>query len=674
MLKNKSEHDKNKKNVIKEINRYLKQVDLVDFYITKNICEIIKNKKEYNFIKDNIFLLGFVNKNRKNSLRVLLDNSEYEVIKELIKYNPEILNYKSSNEINLFQMMIVIEYFYDFIIKILKNYNYELVLKIISNKDIHSVTSVDLLISMITVNQDIFINSIDKIDKYKPYIKIKEILKLINELGREDLTMVITKLCGVINNSILLLEILKYIDPDNIDIYPDKSLLTCIDYLIINENYPVLNYLIPRVNYIYFINTENNFLFELIDNFSKHDGFDKEKFIGLIFDILSKSNISKIKNIKNENIFFKIFQYYIINPNLLNQYIQHIDIYEKNIDGQNIYEIIKEKYGDKFKLNKSIIEKQIKLVDFSILLESTDIGLFGSDILHNMIYTIIILQKYSNLMIPYYFQSKEYNQKQLNYLNMSNNERYVLSFIKLYFKNFNPWIPFIIIWKNKNNYYLDENLLKSILENKHIDFLYIRLSISLMESTEGENLRHANIILIDNKRKIIERFEPYGEINYFNSQDINLMIEERLVKPLGYIFKFVQPYPGFQTRSDESNKYNKVYGDPSGFCLAWCLLYIETKLMLEKNNEEQVNPIDSINRYIIEKFLKDFPDLHKENNPYMIFIRYYGKKLDSEKNKLLKKLDIEPSILYNVDITQNNYKNIIKKINMELYKIKTKRS
>ncbi len=78
---------------MRDIKDYLKQVDMIDLYITKNICNIVKNKKEFDYIKSNIFLLGFNNKNRKNSLRVLLDNSDYLVIEELITHNNEILNY-----------------------------------------------------------------------------------------------------------------------------------------------------------------------------------------------------------------------------------------------------------------------------------------------------------------------------------------------------------------------------------------------------------------------------------------------------------------------------------------------------------------------------------------------------------------------------------------------------
>lgn len=654
---------------MESINKYLKQVNLTDLYITKNICQIIKNQDELEFIKSNIFLLGFINKNNKNSLTILLENSEYEILKKLIRFEPNILNYKNELETNLFQQIIIKEEFYDFILEIIEKSNYELVLKIVININTNDITSVDLLISLININLINFIKIINKIDEFEPYNKIKKILKKIYEFGREDLTFVITKLCNLINNHKILLNILEYINPINLDIYPDKMMLTCIDYLLVSENVIVLKYLIPRINYIYFINIENNFLFNLINNIDKYNNIDKEKLISLIFEILSKSNISKIKNNKNENIFFKIFEKYEVAPNLITKYLKNINIYEENIDGITIYDIIKNKYSN-FKIKIKDKKEKLYLFNFKKILEPTDTGLFNSDIVHNMIYTIIIMSKYNNLIIPSYYQSKEYNNNQIKLLNMSNNQNYILSITKLYFNYFNSWTPFIIIWRNKNNYYFDENLLNSIFQNKNNRYIYIRLSLSLIDDENDNKTRHANIILIDNVNKIVERFEPYGEMNYFNSDNINMMIIKRIAEPLNYEFKFVQPYPGFQTKSDEFNKYNKVYGDPYGFCLAWCLLYVETKILLDKEKNLKINPIDSINNYIIHKFKKDFPILEKDNqhNLYMIFIRFYGKKLDTEKNNLLKKLKIEPSILYNIDISKEKYKDILLKINKLLHK------
>ena len=63
--------------------------------------------------------------------------------------------------------------------------------------------------------------------------------------------------------------------------------------------------------------TENNFLFGFIDNFVKYDSINKEKFVKLIFEILAKSNISKIKNIYfigNKYLFFIYkLQYLLLN-------------------------------------------------------------------------------------------------------------------------------------------------------------------------------------------------------------------------------------------------------------------------------------------------------------------------------------------------------------------------
>ncbi len=655
-----------------KINKYLQQVDLIELYITKNICKLIKDPKELEFIKSNIFLLGFTNKNRKNSLKILLENSEYSVVSKFIELDETILNYKTTNEVNLFQLLLTIEHFYNQIIKILENERIDFIIKLVTNTDNNGISSVDMILSLININQERISEEINKKKETDNYTKLKQILKLIYDLDKEEETLVINKLCSTIQNTIILINILNYINPKNLEIYPDKNMLTCIDYLLLTDNNIVLDYVVSRTDYIYFVNTDNNNMFSFIENFKKEEienNEKKEKFIKLVFSILSKSDIKNIKNIKNENIFFILLQDYEIDPEVIKKYINLLDIYEQNTDGISIYDILKNKYKNKFSLpgNKEVINVY-KKIDFKKILEPTDIGIFNSDIIHNMIYTTIILRKYSNITIPYFIQDKEYFKTQEKLLLMSNNQKYITSFLKLYFYNFTTFLPFMIIWKNKNNYYFDQNLLKSIISNKKKDYIYIRLSISLLE-TKGVNLRHANIILIDNRNKIIERFEPYGEINYINSDDINKMIIERISKPLEYEFKFVQSYPGFQARSDEFNKYNKVYGDPSGFCLAWCLLYLEIRLIIDKYKINS-SPIDLINWYIINKFKKEYKEIQddNQNNLYMVFIRYYSKKLDSEKKELLKRLDINPKILYNVDLKKNNYKIIIKKLNDELIK------
>ena len=101
------------------------------------------------------------------------------------------------------------------------------------------------------------------------------------------------------------------------------------------------------------------------------------------------------------------------------------------------------------------------------------------------------------------------------------------------------------------------------------------------------------------------------------------------------------------------------------------LIDIETESD-KKNKKEKINtnPIDCINYYIINEFKKDFPEFYKENqnNIYMGFIRFYAKKLDSEKNKFLKSIGIDPAVLYNIDIIHDKYKDVIAKLNVHIHK------
>ena len=60
--------DKSKKNSMDKILLYSKNVSLSQSYITKNINTLVDDKKELEFIKENIFLLGLTNKIGLNSL------------------------------------------------------------------------------------------------------------------------------------------------------------------------------------------------------------------------------------------------------------------------------------------------------------------------------------------------------------------------------------------------------------------------------------------------------------------------------------------------------------------------------------------------------------------------------------------------------------------------------
>jgi hypothetical protein len=299
-----------------------------------------------------------------------------------------------------------------------------------------------------------------------------------------------------------------------------------------------------------------------------------------------------------------------------------------------------------------------------------------------MIYTYIILER-NDLLIPYVYIQNTIYKNELEYLSMSNNDKDIIGIIKFYFYNFNSWLPHLIIWKDKYNYFIHCELTNWIKKcSGYKRFIYVKLSIIATNKFQG-NIRHANLILIDNLKKTVERFEPYGEIYFSNCTELNLILEQELANKLDYKFVFVQSYPGFQIRSDEFEDKNKSYGDPGGFCLAWCFLCLELKLYYENNlvkkisdnNIELLSLFDNsnliiklINNYIINKFKEDFPNLKtdEQQNLYMTFIRYYAKNLDKSKNNLIKKYGLNVSSIYHLNLDDKIHKKITNNLNKDI--------
>ena len=663
----------NKSIDILTIDKCMEQIDMTDYYITKNILKIVSNKKNFEFIKSNIFLLSINNKNNKNALIILLENGKYKLIEELIDYNYEILNYKNIHENNLFKLLLSYDYFYDLIFNLIKKLERKYAIQIITCKNKYDLDFVDNLIVLLNSNSQFYYSTLDNdIEKKKLLNKLINIAYSIYLLDADKYTELITKLCKIIQNQNFLLDIFKYFKIDNLDIYPDPNLYLCVDYLIFNEYFDVLVYLLDKINYIEFTNIDDNNIFNLCEN-SKLDIKTKLK---IIIQILHKSNIAKFKNNKNQSIFYWLISNYNIKIKTIVNFVDYINIYEQDIYGKTLFNLIENKYNsnDIIKIKKKFsaqsmdernFEKTYKKINIKNKLIKSDIGVFTSNIMHNMLYTIYILNSHKNIIkIPNCVFSKKKIKKYNELIEISNNEKSITSYIKLYFNNFTQWIPHLIIWKNKYDYLIDENLQEYIIKNKSVNFIYIKLSVYLMNDT---SIRHSNIIIIDNINKIVERFEPYGEMIFTNSVDINNMIQTQIATPLGYEFVFSQPYPGFQSRSDEFAKYNKSYGDPMGFCLAWSFLYIDIKMELFKNNIN-INPIDFINWYIINKFDIDFnidTNINKTNK-YILFIRFYSRYLDMKKNEIIKKFGLDPSQSYQNDLEPDYQMKLIRNVNNEL--------
>lgn len=642
------------------IKKYFKETSSLEYYITENILKLIENDKFIKELENNIIILGFTNKIGKNALMILLENRKYDKIEKIVNINSEVLNYKSIFERNLLQLMLYHDNLHNLIFNIITNKDNENIVNIaINNKDVSDITFIDICIDIINKNDDI-----------KNVEIILSCISYIYHGFSHDKYNILNKLCVMINNDKYLLNILEYINiNNNQELLPDLTHTLCIDYLLGNDRYEVLDYILDKVEYIKFINNGKNSIFELVHYIKDIETDKKKLLINILMNIMIKSNIFKIRDIYNNNLLLIIIEKFNLEPTIINKIINNntFDIYENNIYQKSIYSLIKNKYSNNSLIlnTKDVIDIKgtINFKGIKELLKKTVIGVFNSDSLHNMIYTTIIANKYKNFILPQININKKIND--INFINNSNNNKSIIHTLLWYKMNFYECSNHIIIWNNINNYFIDPDLipyLQKVINNKHLNnsIIYIKLSIIISDI----NVRHANLLIIDIDKKSIARFEPYGEIYYESTLKLdNMIINEICNKLDGYKYNLIQSYPGFQSKSDELNENCNTYGDPEGYCLAWCYLFLEIKLL--NCNIDNLNIIKLINNYVNNQFEKDFK-INTNDNKYMIFIRYYSNRLDHLKNKLLKSYKIREDDIYKIDIGKENYDIIIKNINSNL--------
>ena len=291
------------------------------------------------------------------------------------------------------------------------------------------------------------------------------------------------------------------------------------------------------------------------------------------------------------NIYSNILNNIQINSNIL-----------KNIKNENWLKL----YKTFNSYNKSLDE--ININDYS------SCTLFQSKFIDIGIFTLYLTDTYKNLYIPKNTLYTINNSISIDTISTVDNI--------IYNESIFPWI---IIFNSENDYYIHpylNNIINNVKNN--IRFCLVFLSLNT------DDTLHANFLIYDFQKMIIERFEPYGNTNFIDNY-IDDILEEELTwnTRLQYIRpKDFLPYSGFQTISDESNIYNMKSGDFGGFCLAWCLWYLETKM---------INPdIDS--KILVKKLISKLNNLDIKFSEY---IRNYANKINLTRIKYLELIGID---------------------------------
>lgn len=296
-------------------------------------------------------------------------------------------------------------------------------------------------------------------------------------------------------------------------------------------------------------------------------------------------------NLKKETALFYLVKYPI------EKYFKYVknkklNVKQKNNKGESVLDFAPEEWSNELKKLDNYKSDDTIELDLKKYQHHTK---FTATIMDIKIYFIYLSNKYKNLYIP-----------KINNLNNSHKDY--------------SWI--IYYEKNKIDIHPNLNMIiNNIRRENNYDYALLFLSQTL-----DDDLKHANIILYDFKNLTIERFEPYGDDGI--ESEIDDMLDEELswntgmkyLRPNDYL-----PKPGYQLLSNENNIYNQKVGDFGGFCLGWCIWYVEHRI---KNSK-----IDSIilNKKTLEKMLRLDDSLNE-------FIRNYSNKLFDEKYKILKNI------------------------------------
>jgi hypothetical protein len=313
-----------------------------------------------------------------------------------------------------------------------------------------------------------------------------------------------------------------------------------------------------------------------------------------------------------------------------------------------------------------VLNQKIKLISGT---KNAIHGLFNSDALHNMIYTIILMKKYKNIGIPfqYYNQDKFVNDKMLqinNNLYKTNVEYVISDLVQIYTNFFYEFSSYLIVWRSSTEYYVNRDLgffLKKCLISPKIKYIILKLTL-----VAGDNNTHANLILYDKKNNTLERFEPYGVIPYLDNDKLNDFIKDLGIKYLNKDLKYISPQDlfgslGFQTISGDNKQEMKKLADPVGMCLSWTFWYLEMRC-----SNPDVTPqtlIANTKELIIQKYG------NLGEKAFISFIRDYSTDLDRYKNEFMKTAGISMNEIYDIVPSYKSQSKIINKLMGDFQKL-----
>jgi ankyrin repeat protein len=386
----------------------------------------------------------------------------------------------------------------------------------------------------------------------------------------------------------------------------------------------------------------------------------------------NKLNLSKTDKELNIPIHYLLHTKPINNvpEDIMEYFIKNSNLNRKNIDKETPLKLLRKYKNLKKYIKKYTVSSESGYSDTTssehIIIPKTNnvkFGLFNSDVFHSALYLVYLLKKYNNLGMPLQYPTTE---KYIFDLWKITNETTIHidkktdlfnNVINIQFKILFPFTSATIIWIDKDRNYIDKDIkyyIGRLINNKNVRFIMIKISI-----VPQATFTHANIALYDKKTNTLVRFEPYGDWKFFDSENLdNLLVNifnsigERKVQFLNPT-KYLDTAK-FQSLSNDTELMNARLGDPTGYCLAWCIWFVELRM---SNQDVEY-------KELVENAMTEILDNNKsKENSIMLYIRNYSNLLDKEKNKLLKDVGFTDDEIYITAYTSEHFNKIVRYIN-----------
>lgn len=389
----------------------------------------------------------------------------------------------------------------------------------------------------------------------------------------------------------LYLILIKLIELTELNIMNNNG-NTCLYYIVKKKLWKldkIKNILKMKSMNLFIVNKNNEKIYDMINS---------DEFIDIVID--SYYNILKMN--KHSVI---LWEHYCANDNL-NKLLQLT--HKKGDIKVQCKELIKHEIT---KMNRSMpFKREIKLkIDNGIYTEDGFYTGTTIDILFGLIYLHTNF-KNVNLILDY---------------PLGHNKEIEEHYTKMGRDIHHDFLNIEIIWSFMKLFY-PTSFNKIILNNISSGYTIIPIGIEISIGF------HANIIIINNDNKMIERFEPNGKNPprgfHYNPELLDKMLKDKFMELLPQ-YKYRTPKEYLPTIGLQLLEHpdSRKLGDPNGFCAVWCIWWVEQ--VVSNSSVESVELMDGLIKHI--KF---------SGQSFKKIIRSYSMKIVKYRDKFLEKYKI----------------------------------